>query len=189
MLNKNKKLIIIILIIAAVLIGGSALIYAKRSADKRSSNQDSIQSISTDQGEVTPDPNVPKASNTPGGSPVASSKEGSSSAVQTSDSSAAPDTPSGAFVSNESVTLSGDRSRINSLCTTTAGAKCTIQFTKDGVTKSLPDTVANSTGHVVWSWTTTDIGLTPGIWKITAIASLNNKTTAANYPLNLEVSS
>lgn len=98
--------------------------------------------------------------------------------------------PSGSFVSNHRPNLSGSPApnRIASVCTTTPGAACTISFAKDGVTKSLPEQVADRGGSTYWDWKLQDIGLTEGEWKVTATAKLGNQTKTATDAINLEVS-
>ncbi len=81
--------------------------------------------------------------------------------------------PSGNFVSSHEVETN---SLIASSCETTSGAKCVINFTKDGVTKSLNAQGTDSEGATFWEWTPKQIGLTPGDWTIEAEASLGTDT-------------
>lgn len=137
------------------------------------------------------DTNVPVSSNDPHANAVASDKDsdGTQSTPAPADGTT-PDAPSGAFVSNEDVTLSGDRSQVNSVCTTTPGASCTIIFTKNGVVRQLPAKVADSTGHATWSWNVGDssINLSTGTWTISATATIGSKSATATYPIELKVS-
>ncbi len=103
--------------------------------------------------------------------------------------------PSGTFVSNHHASLdpNDDRNREQSTCNTNVGATCDITFTKDGVTKSLGSQTASAsrasqTGTASWSWTPATLGLTPGSWKITAVASLNGQTKSTTDTVNLEIS-
>lgn len=102
---------------------------------------------------------------------------------------AAPATPSGSFVSNHSPNLGGSPapSQIQSVCLTTVGASCTIEFAKDGVTKTLSSQVADSNGAVYWTWDVKQSGFSVGEWRITAKATLNGKTTSATDSINLKV--
>lgn len=97
--------------------------------------------------------------------------------------------PSGNFVSNHRPNLSGSPApnSINSVCTTTPGASCKIEFTKDSVTKSLPAQTTDSSGSTYWNWKLQDIDLTEGSWKIEAVSSLNGQSLRASDALNLEV--
>ncbi len=87
--------------------------------------------------------------------------------------------PSGNFVSSHTLPMSA---QAESTCTTTVDATCQIVFTKDGVTKSLPakKTTLNKgdqNGSVTWPvWTPESIGLSQGVWTISAVATLNSQT-------------
>jgi len=98
--------------------------------------------------------------------------------------------PSGNFVSNHEPNLSGSPApnELASVCNTTSGATCQIAFTKDGVTKALPEQVTDRGGSTYWTWKLQDIGLTAGTWSITAKATLNNQMKTTNDALNLAVS-
>ena len=98
--------------------------------------------------------------------------------------------PSGNFVSNHRPNLSGvpAPNTMESVCNTTPGARCKISFTKDGVTKSLPEQTTDSGGATYWSWKLQDVGLTEGSWKIQAIATLNGQSKDASDALDLVVS-
>lgn len=95
--------------------------------------------------------------------------------------------PSGTFVSSHHVSLSAPGA-IQSTCNTTAGAKCSITFTKNGVTKSLGEKQTDADGVAYWTWTLQEKGISAGSWAITAIASLGTQTKTTNDPLSLEVS-
>ncbi len=84
--------------------------------------------------------------------------------------------PSGNFVSSHEVEMN---SLVASSCETTSGAKCAINFTKDGVTKSLSTQGTDSEGTTFWEWTPKQIGLTPGEWVIEAEASLGTEVKTA----------
>ncbi len=97
--------------------------------------------------------------------------------------------PSGNFVSNYAPSLSatGAKEQIQSVCNTTPGAACTISFTNGTTTKSLEKRVTDKGGSVYWTWALKDIGLSTGSWKITATAELNNQKTVTTDTLPLEV--
>lgn len=103
--------------------------------------------------------------------------------------SAALLTPTGDFVSNHHPNLSGKPApnSISSVCTTTPGASCTITFTKDGISKSLPSQVTDRGGSAYWSWKLQDIGLTAGSWNIKATASQDGKSLSATDAMQLVV--
>jgi len=98
-------------------------------------------------------------------------------------------TPSGDFVSNHHPNLSGSPApnTESSVCNTTPGASCTITFTKDGVTKSLPAQAADTNGFVNWNWKLQDIGLTSGTWKIKAVATLGSQNKSASDAMDMVV--
>lgn len=97
--------------------------------------------------------------------------------------------PIGTFVSNHHPNLDGDPApnQIQSVCTTSVGARCTIQFTKGQVTKSLPPQTTDSGGSTYWTWKLQDIGLTEGTWHITAKATYGNQVKTTSDSLELEV--
>lgn len=101
-----------------------------------------------------------------------------------SNSSAAPVTPTGDFVSDHAPNLSGNPhpSQENSVCVTTPGATCYIEFTQGNVAKQLSTQTADSNGAVYWTWDIAQDGFTAGSWQITAVASLNGKTATSTDP-------
>lgn len=97
-------------------------------------------------------------------------------------------TPTGQFVSNHHASLSSSlTSKETSVCNTTPGASCTIQFTNGSSTKSLPSQVADTNGTTSWSWDVNALGLSDGNWSIKAVANSNGQTKSALDPLNLVV--
>jgi len=97
--------------------------------------------------------------------------------------------PTGNFVSNHHPNLSGHPApnQIQSVCVTTPGATCTIVFTKNGVSKQLPDQVTDRGGAAYWTWKLQDIDLTTGTWQVTAKATLGSRTETASDATALEV--
>lgn len=94
--------------------------------------------------------------------------------------------PTGNFVSaHKNVPLDAP---LSSVCNTTAGARCVITFTSGNTKKSLPEQPTDRGGTAYWnSWTPKSIGLTPGEWKIQAVATLGEQTKSADDALTLEV--
>ncbi len=150
---------------------------------------------SNSKAKTTPSVTAPKpqetAPNTSKTSDVAKTSTVSNDKQTTSATSAGADliTPVGNFVSSHNSSISGTiyTKYEQSVCNTTPGATCTIVFTKDNSTKSLPAKVVDSTGTVYWDWVVQDIGLTPGSWKITARATLNNQTKTADDSVQLVI--
>ena|SRR5579859_7734742 len=97
--------------------------------------------------------------------------------------------PSGTFVSNHKPSLSGSSapSQEQSVCNTTPGANCYIQFTKGNVTKTLPVQTVNSSGSAYWTWDVQSAGFSVGSWQVTAIASANGQTMTTQDSQPLEV--
>ncbi|HSX07914.1 MAG TPA: hypothetical protein VLG11_03380 [Candidatus Saccharimonadales bacterium] len=128
---------------------------------------------------------------TPGSSGDTNSTEpgDNKGSVSSGSPGAAPETPSGNFVSNHHPNLSGSPapSLEQSVCSTTTGATCQITFTKDGVTKSLDSTSTDRGGAAYWTWDVKSLGLAAGSWKVTAIATLNGQTATASDTQTLDV--
>lgn len=97
--------------------------------------------------------------------------------------------PTGNFVSNHYPNLSGSPApnSMNSSCTSTPGASCTITFTMGGTTKQLPAQTTDRGGSTYWDWKLQDVGLTAGSWQIQAKATLNGQTKTAADAQPLEV--
>ncbi|OGL37046.1 hypothetical protein A3B63_03620 [Candidatus Saccharibacteria bacterium RIFCSPLOWO2_01_FULL_49_22] len=122
-------------------------------------------------------------------SPSETPKQGSSA---TSSNGAAPITPYGNFVSNHSPNLDGvpAPSSIQSVCNTSPGASCYIEFTNsDGVVKKLTSQKTDGNGATYWYWDVAQAGFTVGFWKITVVATLNGQPATATDAINLEVGS
>lgn len=124
-----------------------------------------------------------------GGGGTSSPKDNSNETAPTPQSNITPLKPSGTFVSNHRPNLSGSPApnTITSTCTTTPGAKCTIEFKNGDIVKSLPSKTADANGNVDWSWKLQDIGLTEGVWTIVAIARIGTNTAEASDALSLVV--
>jgi len=91
----------------------------------------------------------------------------------------------GNLVSSHHVTVN---TTLQSVCNTSAGASCTISFTKDGVTKALAAQTTDEGGSTYWAWQPKDIGLDAGSWTIAAKATLGSQTQTSTDALQLEVS-
>lgn len=117
------------------------------------------------------------------------STQSSSSASKSLSGSAsngpAPAAPTGYFVSNHHPSSSTSLSEA-SICVTTPGASCYIQFSKDNILKTLQSQVAVD-GTASWNWNIHDAGLTTGNWQVKAIATLNGQTQTTTDSLELVV--
>jgi hypothetical protein len=90
--------------------------------------------------------------------------------------------PYGSFVSNHSPGKNNTLTDEESICNTTAGATCYIQFTNNGSTKKLDSKIADSFGSVTWDWDVKNAGFAAGSWQITAVATLNGQTKSTADP-------
>lgn len=99
--------------------------------------------------------------------------------------------PEGPFLSNNKPNLSGTPrpNSIQSVCNTTPGAYCELIFTKDqgGDVKSLPKQLTDRAGAAYWTWKLQDIGITEGVWTVTAKATLDNQEKTITDSIKLEV--
>lgn len=125
-----------------------------------------------------------------GTTPSPESPKQGDATTSTPASGAAPSTPYGDFVSNHHPNLDGNPapSSMQSVCNTSPGAKCSIEFTnQDGIIKGLAAQTTDNNGSTIWNWDIKQSGFTVGSWKIKVIATLNGKTTIAYDALNLDV--
>ena len=120
---------------------------------------------------------------------VANSKNQSPSPSPAETSAGAtPVTPSGTFVSNHSITLSNPGTLAEvSVCNTTSGATCTIQFSQGTTTRTLAAQTTDGSGNTSWNWNAGSANLTTGNWKVTAVAKLGDKTSSTEDTRGLAV--
>ena len=109
--------------------------------------------------------------------PAISSSEKAPATTPSTDSGP-PITPYGDFISNHHPGGAAPTAEA-SVCNTTVGAICYIQFTMSGSVKKLSPQTTGSNGATYWYWDVKDAGLSQGSWTVTAIASLNNQTKTA----------
>jgi len=98
------------------------------------------------------------------------------SAIPTSGSLIAP---SGGFVSNHHPG-NGTPTNETSVCNTSPGATCYIQFAKGSEVKKLDTQTADSNGATYWYWDVNTAGFGSGSWTISAFASLSSQTKTAS---------
>lgn len=184
LLSRRFWLLVALLLLLFVWIG--LRIQDRRSREKQVVIPTTVSKTSSSSAPTASSPD--KATNATGGSTPASTKpvdnKPSPSGNQTTLKA-----PSGQFVSNHRPSLSGKSapSKEQSVCNTTPGATCTIQFTKDGFTKSLEAKTADSNGVAIWDWDVNEAGFTTGSWQIKATATLNSQTLSSQDSLALEV--
>lgn len=181
MVIKNKKLIL--LVIVGLLLVGGGVCYAIthyhhgqltksgviKTTDTESSNSTASGTGSANQTSTT-------GIKATGGKDVDSPPAGSELLV-----------PSGNFVSSHSISL--ETANEESVCLTSPGASCSITFTKNGITKTLPAQTTDNTGATVWHWNAKDSGLTEGNWHIAATATLGDQKKTVNDLQDLTVRS
>jgi len=96
--------------------------------------------------------------------------------------------PYGTFISSHVISLGDPRAENQeSICITTPGANCKIEFKKGDVVKTLETKKVGSDGSVIWNWNLKDADLREGTWEIIASAWLNDDIKTTTDPLKLEV--
>lgn len=179
----SKKVItsLVILIVAAGLVGGYFVYkHPKETSYSSSKSQKSTGSSSVSMPSKL---NPQSTNNTSGSQNSSSAKSGPSNTT-----SQYLITPSGNFVSNHNPNTSDPRQLTEvSVCNTTPGAYCNIEFINGNTTLSLSNTVVGSTGSVSWSWNINTIGLYKGNWTVKAVATLNGQTKTAVDQLPLSI--
>jgi len=185
--RKTRRKTIFICVALVVLAGAVAAgIYI---LNKKDTPAKTNTHTTSQKGETASSGNSSGSPTTTPNNPATNSENGKDSSPSSVSPTTPPATPSGTFISNHHPNLSGSPApnKIQSTCITTPGAKCTIVFTKGTVSKSLDSQVADADGAVYWEWILQDKGLTEGVWKVTAVATLNNQTASTDDPINLEV--
>lgn len=98
-------------------------------------------------------------------------------------------TPTGNFVSNHNPNTNDPR-QLNeiSVCYTSPGAYCDIQFSLGSSVISLGKQKVGPSGSVSWNWSINKVGLYQGKWTVTAIATLNgiSKSAEDQIPLTIQ---
>jgi hypothetical protein len=178
--KKRKKTIWLSLLILLIVVAAGIFLYNKQPAKQYVTASPETKGPSS----ALPDKSAAQTG----------SKNSEDSNSSTSDSSPVdnnpPEKPTGVFISNHRPSLSGENlsNQINSVCTTTSGASCTITLTKDGKTISLPKQQTDNGGSTYWTWKLQDYGITEGTWKVKAVATLNGQTVSADDPTDMVVS-
>ncbi len=146
---------------------------------------------------TSPTPSSSQSSNSSGNpTPVSNDKLPTNTPTTPSGNSTPPNTtnknvltPSGTFVSNHHPSLSGspELRQEQSVCYTSVGVSCYIEFSKDGQIKALPTKTTDSSGYAYWTWDVKDAGFSSGSWKIKAVAGSGDQTKTASDSLTLDV--
>ena len=95
--------------------------------------------------------------------------------------------PYGSLVSNHFPGQHGSDTKEQSVCNSTPGASCYIQFsnTATGKVTKLPSQTISNDGSTLWLWDAAT--LTSGKWQIKAFASLNGQTQSVTDSMVLEI--
>ena len=104
------------------------------------------------------------------------SSKSNASSTPSSSFGAAPAIPYGDFVSNHSPG-GPNPNQETSVCNTTPGASCYIEFTQGSSTKNLAIQTTDANGAAYWNWDASI--LDSGTWTIKAVATLNGHTESA----------
>lgn len=171
---KNKILwLILILAVILFIVAGVYVMYRNTSVGKETHMD----------GPYTSDISEPqKNANSEQSPPSASDSDKQNSTVSQGDRVMMP---TGNFVSTHKPTSSS--TTIESVCVTTPGATCDIQFSLNGEVKSLGSKVTGQSGSANWIWSPASLGLSQGSWAISATAQLGTATQTASDPTNLEI--
>lgn len=182
--KKNLRARIGVIVLAVLLLGTAGTwLYLRASSepDTADTSKSSVRVLpqAKDTRTPAPDAQIPNPTPTPNSNVPGGSNTGSSDLAA----------PSGTFVSNHSPSLSDtSRSQETSVCITTPGASCSIQFTYNGTTKTLDAKTADTNGAASWDWTPGSLGLTQGSWTIKATATQGTTTKSSQDSLTLNVS-
>ncbi len=184
--NKRTLFVVLIVLVAAVLAGGIWAITGRKTTktEQPVSKATSTPQPTTAKGETTT-PVEP--------APVSTTDKTPATTPPTTPAPPAPTNvtlakPFGTFVSNHKPGQNGSPLEESSVCNTTPSANCTITFTKNGISKSLPAKIADNSGAAYWPvWTPQSVGLDAGNWTVTAVATLGQQTTSTQDPNPLQV--
>jgi hypothetical protein len=189
-MRKKSFLKPLVILISLVIIAGLSLFVLELTNTTHFFHK-SVKTLSATQ----PDKSTTSPSSSPNLSTPAASSSSSTkstapaSSASKSNSSASPAAPTGNFVSNHHPQLSSQIYRQEiSVCVTTPGATCYIEFTQGNQINKLPVETADSNGAAYWNWDVQQAGFTTGSWKITAVASNDGQSITSSDPQDLVVS-
>lgn len=186
--RSKLKLVLSILLVIVLLLIGLELTNKTYIFHKRKAISGTIRTSTIDSGSSQAEQS---SANNAAGSTKLSDKTGTGPTQAPSNPSSAKleASPYGTFVSNHHPSLSGKDhpSSEQSVCVTSQGVTCYIEFRNGDVVKSLPKQTTNAEGSTSWSWDVKEAGFTTGTWKITVIAGSNGKQLSTTDQINLEV--
>jgi hypothetical protein len=174
----------IVIIVAGLEVSNTTHIFHKSPVPPVIPTETSQSSAMNSNQSTTAQPSPPANDKTTG-SPIGGDNNSGSTA---STSSSLPlKAPEGSFVSNHYPGTEDSSYDEVSNCITTPGATCYIRFTNGSSTTKLPAKITNDNGVASWSWDIEKAELTKGLWKITAVATLNGQTKSTEDQTPLTV--
>ena len=186
--KKQSKKIIAVVVVAVLVVVACVAGYLYWQNKEATNREQQYGSSNTRPTEDVPKTTTKNQSSSQSSS-VGSSKDPTPTPATTPNETVTPNTPVGTFVSNHRPNLSGSPApnTMNSTCSTTPGAKCTIQFSNGSSTLSLPEKTTDGNGNVSWDWKLQDINIGKGLWTVKAVAKNGSKTAESTDPIKLEV--
>lgn len=178
--RSNRKTKLSLIMLAVIVLVAGIIFYFKNSNESEYAVNDQGQYVVDEPSNSGTKENYESTKQATDNSSVKPNKD-----TNTSITTAELSTPSGNFVSSHNVQ---SNSNMESICITTPGAKCSINFNSGSTSKTLNEKTANSEGVVSWYWQPSKIGINGGKWTITATATLNGATKQDSDPMKLEVS-
>lgn len=177
-MNKNIRFLqehlVLSLVIVVIILAGAFFGYKKMN----SHNNAVIPSS-------TPIPSASKVSSTDTSkTPTSPKNTQTQSSGPQNTSGPGPQLPTGDFVSNHHP--DGTVAEV-SVCNTTPGASCYIEFTNGSTVKKLEEQQTDGKGAVYWYWSIGSAGLSSGSWTVTAVAVLNGQTAKVADPMTLVI--
>ncbi len=194
--NRKQITTLVVAVLALVAVGAAAYVRDTRPA-KSTNNATVNPKTDTTASSQDKGSNHPGQGSASGSTPSSSSTSSSTStpATDPSHNSSTLAAPTGQFVSNHDISLSGAGGKSpaeSSECKTVAGASCEIKLkNSDGTIISLGIKQADPNGEVIFDWNASSdpTKLSEGTWTVTATATYNSQTASATDPRTVSVSS
>jgi cytoskeletal protein RodZ len=187
--KKKRFLWPLIIVVIIVLVGGTLWVLHNRSVHRAQNKSGTIPTSKKNgtkkKAASTATTNNASASQNTDAAPATSTDKSAGSVGVSATNLVAP---FGSFVSNHAPGQNGSPKTEQSVCNTTPGATCDIQFKNaSGVVKTLGEQATDSNGSSYWSWNVDGATLAPGSWQVTAVVKLNGQTKTATDPTPLQI--
>lgn len=170
--KQQKRLLPLFLLILILVVSGAYALFIKKDSPVIPSHKAPVVASSAEKKDLP--------ITTSGSSSPKTTSSGGTGATSSTDLVA----PYGSFVSSHKPTI---YSTEESICNTTYGASCYIEFTNGSVTKRLDAQTVGSDGVVSWTWQVSQAGLSSGTWQVSAVASLSGQTKTTKDQIPLEI--